>query len=320
MPWLELRRLLRSIGHLVDVARVGRTALALGIATVAFGCSGSDAPVSAPRATGSTTTVTIAPTEVFANPRAEVEPQPVASDAVIARSPIDRLVGLETDPVLLSEAYAERSTAYAEELTACMTENGFDEYRAEVPEWPSAEDLLQRDPVANVALYGYGPTIVLRSRTEGQFTPEPEPEADPIADYLDGHPDMDEDTFFTNHDSCRSKAAAKHPRPEPTFPEVLAEEIAELRQQARGSVEVVAAWDAWSNCMAADGYEVATRADARGMIEELGLPLLELLDQVARDNRVPSDAERAMFDEGIDERVPAVGRAIAGCAATGRRA
>ncbi len=246
--------------------------------------------------------LTVAAPADFANPRAEVslpEPRP---EARIERSPIDELVGLETDPERLSEAYEEAHRGYADEITACMTGFGFSGFRAEIPPWPLAADLLRRDPLLDIAQYGYGPTIVIRSRAEAILAADlPPPEPDPIADYFEANPEMDEHTFFTHHDRCRTRAEKKHPQPEQSLPEKLAVEVLGLREQARRSPSVVAAWVDWSRCMALEGYELRSRQDARSSIEEQGLHLIEILNEVARGSRVVNGEARASFVEEVDQ-------------------
>ncbi len=265
------------------------------------GCSSGEAEA-APVTSRPATTVTIAPTENFANPAASPTTEAAPPDAEIERSPIDRLLGFETDPERLSEAHRETRTAYAESLTACMAEAGFDGYRALVEPSPSPEDLLARTPSANVAQYGYGPTIVLRSRSEAQFGETPD-EVPPDAgyDYLQDNPHIGEELFFTNLIKCEEQGREQHPLPDPSFPDQLAAEIFELRDQAQQGPRVQEAWDEWSGCMAAEGYDVADRQAARITIEEQGLPLIELLNRLAAENRQPTDQERDQFTAGLAE-------------------
>lgn len=279
--------------HIITVAAVVMVALG--------GCSGEEAEAT-PITRQPETTVTIAPTEVFANPAASPTTDAAPPDAEIERSPIDRLLGFETDPERLSEAHRETRMAYAETLTACMEEAGFDGYRALVEPSPSPEDLLARTPSANVAQYGYGPTIVLRSRSDIQFGETPvDTQPDAEYDYLQDNPDIGEELFFTNLIVCEDGARAEHPLPDPSFPDQLAAEIFELRDQAQQGPAVQEAWDGWSRCMNAEGYDLADRQAARTAIEEKGLPLIDLLNQLATENRAPTDQERTDFTAGLAE-------------------
>ncbi len=53
--------------------------------------------------------------------------------------------------------------------------------------------------------------------------------------------------------------------------------------------------------MALEGYELRSRQDARSSIEEQGLHLIEILNEVARGSRVVNEEARATFVEEVDQ-------------------
>ncbi len=279
---------------------------ALVLTTVA--CSGSsdvaldaEEPSSAERPV-----VTVAATGDFANPTTSPEPLNAPEAGVeIERSPIDELLGFETDPYRLSARYAEQAGRYVDDVDSCMDTEGFDGFRAETPELPRPEDLVADGPEFDLATIGYGPSIVLRSRfdaIESGASPvdEEQVELSGAGRYLADNPETDEDAFFTQLNECTDEAWQRHPPPTPSYPQQLAEEIGVLRTEARQTEPVQRAWAEWASCLQAEGYDVAGRQDMRELVEEAGLPLFEQLNAWAATTPGLSDQELETFASELD--------------------
>jgi hypothetical protein len=240
----------------------------------------------------------------------------LAEDYRLALSPIERAFGLPDDVFQISEILKAHSREKADGVTACMSSLGFDGF-VDVPEVsPEPADLADFSSTEAVASFGYGPAITLRSmldqltgttdllETDPNLVPADErnwENFDPIVAYLETNPQVDEEDFAANYGRCHDQVAADQPAPQVEAPRVVAEEIYEVRTSAASTPAAVAAWDAWSRCLAEDGYRFITRVSIRTDMESRGEPMRGEIVKILQSGSDVDDGDLEDLEQRIED-------------------
>jgi len=104
--------------------------------------------------------------------------------------------------------------------------------------------------------------------------------------YVASLPESDRGAFRLVLAECMSEANVIY-QPPMAFSLELGDEIGDLRFQAQRSPEVVAAWDRWSLCMAASGYDLTSRDEAAELSSTSAGPATDLLEEVGASGSLP---------------------------------
>lgn len=221
----------------------------------------------------------------FADPTSEVPLPAPDDDAVIETSPIEKALGFQTDPSIMSSEVGEFNRVVSEAITICMRTEGFSGYTHDIDPPPPPESfLVDGTQTSNLEQFGYGVTLNLRSGIIS-LSPPSETEAIELTSWELFIEDLDEsahDAFFQTLTDCADGALLEHPSPRQSLPEQLRTEISELRTSARLAPEVIAAWDEWSRCLAGAGYQFTSRDDIFALLETEAVPVRQILDDTAR--------------------------------------
>lgn len=270
------------------------------LAAVLVGCAGcsSSSNDAADVAAVAATVTTDVTSEGFGDPLSR--PETPASIGELRRSPIEAALDIETDPVKLSVRWAEVNRAFRDAVEECMTNQGFREYRTMDFGAPSPEDFRPRAPEDDLRQYGYGPTLRARGQLFGIKPADPSlaTEEDIVATYIEDMSGEELEAFFTQLASCESAADAQHPNGGDDLPLRIADEVYALREDAEQSVEVLAAWDSWSDCMFDAGFRFRDRRDAAAAAEEIMEPAFAYLADLI-ENRKTVSLEVEMEFEAI---------------------
>lgn len=233
--------------------------------------------------------------------------------------------------VLQSSRYSEEAgRAYWNEIqaliAACMEDRGFEFPRTE---WwsigpenpPTLGDVGDLDYVQE---YGYGNAAAIRATDieAALLALQPDPRADYLASLSDsarlgwhrallGDGDLRDPSLPEGPDNpfepdegasgCRAHADAafleEHGGPE-TWPDELRREVGEALTAVELDERVIAAWSAWSGCMAGKGYQARNR-DAAMSLAPSGIPTDGSMQRISvtDDAGQPVEIEVAAYDE-----------------------
>jgi hypothetical protein len=237
----------------------------------------------------------------FADPTPTTDANSSQTDTTITPSPVGEALGAVTDPNQLAHLWEISSILEAEHVTLCLAEEGFDEYIEQAEPTPSAEQFASAyDALSGDVQDGaYGVTVSLRGqwRTQEEETVGDRDSA--LLAYLDELGESGAEQFRMSRAECRLQAQQEFPRPQP-LPVEVAAEIAEVRGDAlAGSPEWVDVQEAWSSCMAENGYAVANREEARALVEEEALEVTEFLQPFFEGSMVRDEAADREFQSLI---------------------
>lgn len=215
-----------------------------------------------------------------------------SADAVVY--PFDELLGFGGSAAELHDRIAEAALGYADEVTRCVRERGYESF-VEAPEpTPSVEDLrafARPAPAASELDHGYGAAEAVDLAIASALADDGPPEE--LLPFYAAMTPGARDTFLRSTADCFDTARAHHPDPRTySGPATAYEEIQGARAAIRSSPEALAVWSAWSGCMEDRGHRAPTRDAIAEELNAAASGLVDEVDQVARaaDGPVPADA------------------------------
>lgn len=194
---------------------------------------------------------------------------------------------------------------YEEELATCMRVEGFDYVPIDV-----TQPALLSTPVGPLALtedefrdqYGYGAAFNARLA----FEPMTATFINPNVDIVEALGESEREAYDAQMRVCRRLLQETLPNPfdpplqregdEPSLQLWLMEQLALIDEAVGKDPRVLAAEDSWSRCMASEGYDLASPADAYEFIAEQAAPIVARVSEGLTD-----EIEEALQDLQVYE-------------------
>ncbi len=187
---------------------------------------------------------------------------------------------------------------YEEELATCMRSEGFDYVPIDVTQpallgTPVGPMLLTEDEFRDQ--YGYGAAFNARLA----FEPMTATFINPNVDIVEALGESEREAYNARIRQCYRQLQETLPNPfdpplqregdEPSLQLWLMEQLALIDEAVARDPRVLAAEDSWARCMASEGYDLASPADAYEFIEEQAAPIAARVSEGLTD-----DVEKAL--------------------------
>jgi hypothetical protein len=200
--------------------------------------------------------------------------------------PLDRFLGLESDPVRLSDAFVRYNEAVAAEMTTCMRDRGFSDYVSPVEPSPSPEEVKAADSAAvggaNLEEFGYGIGMNLEIQLSNAVTDRTVDVQEPV--WLERMSSAERDAFNTESGACQQQVAAAHVHPlDIPGGIVVFEKLNSIRGAISADPAMAALWEGWSECMADRGVQASRRSDLVEGMNDAANELISKLDRLVQD-------------------------------------
>jgi hypothetical protein len=201
--------------------------------------------------------------------------------------PLDRLLGIVSDPVELRHRWEAYRAGYPAAMTRCVRSAGYSEFTEPPPDIPPDRELRRSgpNPSAEIQLieeHGYGLSENLELQIVNARTARRRDDA-AVPAWRSALDPAQQRALLEVERQCQQDATARHPNPNSlAVDEAEYFEVQTIRRTVLAAPEIRQLWDRWATCMLDHGYRVADREDLVRRLDEATHPILDAIDAATR--------------------------------------